>query len=300
MNTIEIWLKAFRLRTLPLSLSATILGSFLGYSQDRFKWQVFIFASLTTLFLQILSNLANDYGDALKGSDDKNRVGPRRITQSGLVTHSQIRFMIGVFAVLSLISGTLLIFFGLGKYSIFAYGIFFTLGFTATFAAIKYTIGKKPYGYVGLGDLMVFLYFGLLGVGGTFFLHTLTFHWTILLPAAAIGLLSVGVLNLNNSRDCENDKVNHKMTLVVRIGVQWAKVYHTVLLIFSFLLGSAYTILHYESAFQLVFLLTLPLLVSDAKTVISNTVPVELNDELKKLAMITLIFALSFGLGQVL
>ncbi len=300
MNRINIWLSAFRLRTLPLSLSATVLGSFLAYAKGSFKWQVFILASLTILFLQILSNLANDYGDALKGSDDEHRIGPLRITQTGLVSHTQIRFMIVLFILLSFISGTLLIFFGLGKYSVLVYGLFFLLGFTAIYAAITYTLGRHPYGYLGLGDLMVFVYFGILGVGGTYFLHTRDFSWKILLPAASVGLLSVGVLNLNNLRDCENDRRNHKMTLVVRMGVPWAKVYHTVLLMLSFFLGLIYTLLNYESAFQLGFLLTLPLMVSDVKTVISNTIPVELNDELKKLAMITMIFALSFGLGQIL
>jgi 1,4-dihydroxy-2-naphthoate octaprenyltransferase len=294
------WLKAFRLRTLPLALSATILGSFLGYAESRFKWGVFVFGTLTTLLLQILSNLANDYGDARKGTDNERRLGPLRVTQAGLVTHRQMRRMIFLFVVLSLISGSMLIWSGLRGGNMLLYALFFLLGFSAIFAAIKYTIGKRPYGYLGFGDIMVFVYFGILGVAGTYFLHTQSFHLTILLPASSIGLLSVGVLNLNNLRDRENDAINGKNTLVVRMGVSWAKIYHVILLLTAFLLGLAYTIIHFESYFQLIFLLPLPLLASDVWKVITNTVPVELNEELKKLAVATLLFSLSFGLGLVL
>lgn len=298
-NTI-IWLKAFRLRTLPLALSATTLGSFLGFAEEKFRWGVFIFGTLTTLFLQILSNLANDYGDARKGTDNENRLGPIRVTQSGLVSMGRMRMMIVIFVILSLTSGSLLIWSGLRSGNLLLYAVFFLLGFSAIFAAIKYTIGKRPYGYVGLGDIMVFIYFGILGVAGTYFLHTQSFHLSILLPASSIGLLSVGVLNLNNMRDHENDAINGKFTLVVRMGVPWAKIYHVVLLFTAFLLGLTYTIIHYDSFIQLMFLLSLPLLASDIKNVITNTVPVELNAELKKLAVATLLFSLSFGLGLIL
>lgn len=300
MANIRIWIKAFRLRTLPLALSATILGSFLAYARGLFKWEVLIFGSLTTLFLQILSNLANDYGDALKGTDNTNRLGPLRVTQTGLVTKKQIRRMITLFVLLSLISGSLLIYFGLGNTGSILYLIFFILGFTAIFAAIKYTIGKRPYGYAGFGDIMVFIYFGILGVAGTYFLHTLSIHWSILMPASAIGLFSVGVLNLNNLRDRENDRANGKMTLVVRMGLSWAKIYHLTLLLVGFLLSFIYTLTHFKTAYQFMFVLALPLLVSDMRTVWNNTIPVDLNPELKKLAVTTLIFSLSFGIGLIL
>ncbi len=300
MNSTRIWIKAFRLRTLPLAMSATILGSFLGYAENRFKWGVFIFGSLTTLLLQVLSNLANDYGDAKKGTDNENRLGPLRVTQSGLVSRKQIRGMIGFFVFLSLVSGSLLIWFGLRGGDLMVYSIFFILGFSAIFAAIKYTIGKRPYGYVGFGDIMVFIYFGILGVAGTYFLHTQSLHLSILLPASSVGLFSAGVLNLNNLRDHENDAANGKNTLVVRMGVSWAKTYHVILLLSALVLAVLYTILYFNSYYQLIFLLPLPLLISDINNVITNTVPVELNAELKKLAMATLLFSLSFGLGLIL
>jgi len=300
MTSAGIWIKAFRLRTLPLALSATVLGSFLGFAEDSFKWGVFIFGSLTTLFLQILSNLANDYGDAMKGTDNEERLGPLRVTQSGLVSLMQMRWMIGIFAFLSLLSGSLLIWIGLRGGDMLGYAIFFLLGFAAIFAAIKYTIGKKPYGYEGLGDLMVFVFFGIVGVAGTYFLHTSSFSLSILLPASSVGLLSMGVLNLNNMRDHENDAESGKNTLVVRMGLSWAKAYHVILLVTAFLMALSYTIMNFESYLQLLLLVPVPLLFLDVKKVINNTVPVELNAELKRLAMATLLFSLSFGLGLVL
>jgi len=300
MRLDTIWLKAFRLRTLPLALSATLLGSFLGYADQKFKWGVLVFGTLTTLFLQILSNLANDYGDAKKGMDNANRLGPLRVTQTGLVSRRQMKMMILLFVLLSFISGSLLIWTGLGASKLISYAVFFLLGFSAIFAAVKYTIGSRPYGYVGFGDIMVFVYFGILGVAGTYFLHTQSFHLSILLPASSIGLLSVGVLNINNMRDHENDAVNGKYTLVVRMGIQWAKAYHVVLLFTAFLMGLAYTIIQYESIIQLMFFLSIPMLASDIKKVLTNTVPVELNTELKKLAAATLFFSVSFGLGLIL
>jgi len=300
MKSTAIWIKAFRLRTLPLALSATILGSFLGFAEGMFKWGVFVFGSLTTLFLQILSNLANDYGDALKGTDSASRLGPLRVTQSGLVSPGSMRWMIGIFVLFSLVSGSLLIWSGLREGGRLGYAIFFLLGFAAIFAAIKYTIGKRPYGYVGFGDVMVFVFFGIVGVAGTYFLHTGSFDFSILLPASSVGLLSMGVLNLNNMRDHVNDAESGKNTLVVRMGLSWAKAYHVILLVTAFLLALTYTITHFESYLQLLLLVPVPLLFSDVKTVIYNTVPIELNAELKKLAMATLLFSLSFGLGLVL
>jgi 1,4-dihydroxy-2-naphthoate polyprenyltransferase len=300
MAPISIWIKAFRLRTLPLAMSATILGSFLAYAGNAFKWSVFIFGMLTTLFLQVLSNLANDYGDALKGTDNEQRLGPLRVTQTGLVTRQQMRRMIALFVFLSLASGSLLIYAGLGRGQSTLYLLFYLLGFTAIFAAIKYTIGKKPYGYAGFGDIMVFIFFGILGVSGTFYLHTQTFYWSLLLPASAIGLFSMGVLNLNNLRDRENDRDNGKKTLVVRMGTSWAKIYHVSLLGSGFILSLIYTVIHFQSVQQFLFILALPLLVSDARKVTANVVPAELNAELKKLALATLLFSLSFGIGLIL
>jgi 1,4-dihydroxy-2-naphthoate polyprenyltransferase len=296
---IKIWLQAFRLRTLPLAMSSSFVGSFLAYAHEDYRWDVFILAITTTLFLQILSNLANDYGDAVKGTDNE-RLGPERVTQSGKVSHKAIKKMIVVFVVLSLVSGSTLIFVGLDHLPIRNVIIFFVLGFSAIFAAVKYTVGRKPYGYVGLGDIFVYLYFGLIGVCGTFYLHAGYLNPWIILPASSIGLFSSGVLNLNNLRDVKNDAKNGKRTLVVRIGVKAAKVYHLVIVVFAVVLSIIYTLIFFTSPVQLLFLLTIPLLWNDIKTVMQNTVPIELNSELKKLALTTFVFSITFGLGLVL
>jgi 1,4-dihydroxy-2-naphthoate octaprenyltransferase len=300
MMNIKVWIKAFRLRTLPLALSSAILGSFLALAHGSFRWNVFILASTTTLFLQILSNLANDYGDTINGVDNKNRIGPLRITQHGLVTRKQMRSMIVLFIILSFASGTSLILSNLKTIGLTNILIFFILGFSAIFAAIKYTVGKNPYGYVGLGDVFVFIYFGIVGVAGTYFLHTSHFDPWVLLPASAIGLLSSGVLNLNNLRDIENDAQSGKRTLVVRIGSKAAKIYHIALISLSFIFSIVYTLKYYGSLYQFIFILTLPLFIMNIKVVLQNTNPVELNSELKKLAINTFIFTITFGIGLII
>jgi 1,4-dihydroxy-2-naphthoate polyprenyltransferase len=295
---IDVWMHAFRLRTLPLALSCSFLGSSLAYSDGTFKWEVLVLAAFTTLFLQILSNLANDYGDTVHGVDNQRRKGPGRVTQLGLVSNTAMKRAIIIFAVLGFISGSMLIFAGLDdpKQVI----VFYVLGIIAILAAIKYTIGKNPYGYVGLGDLFVFLFFGLLGVAGTYFLHTNRFSFWILLPAASIGMLSSGVLNLNNMRDIENDAQSGKKTLVVRLGSKGAKLYHATLITLSMVFSIIYTLKFYHSIYQFLFILTFPLFVMNIIVVLHNKEPHELNSELKKLAISTFIFAVIFGLGLVI
>jgi 1,4-dihydroxy-2-naphthoate octaprenyltransferase len=298
--SISIWIKAFRLRTLPLALSSTILGSFLAYAQGGFRWEVLILALLTTLFLQILSNLANDYGDAMHGTDNLNRLGPMRVTQSGLITKGRMKSMIVVFVLLALITGSLLIYTGLHRIGWKTIFVFLILGISAIFAAIKYTVGKNPYGYVGLGDLFVFIYFGIVGVAGTYYLHVNSFDPWILLPASAIGLLSSGVLNLNNMRDIENDSRSGKRTLVVHMGSEAAKIYHVILISLSILFSLVYTLIHFNSIYQFLFILTCPLFALNVIVVMRSKEPVELNNELKKLALSTFAFSVTFGLGLVL
>ncbi|MBN2523735.1 MAG: 1,4-dihydroxy-2-naphthoate polyprenyltransferase [Bacteroidales bacterium] len=295
---INIWLKAFRLRTLPLALSCSILGSFLAYADGKYRWMIFLFSSLTILFLQILSNLANDYGDTIHGVDNEKRVGPERVTQTGLVSKKQMRRMICVFIILSFLSGSILIFIGL--HNIFHIVLFFVLGLAAICAAIKYTIGKNPFGYVGLGDLFVFLFFGIAGVAGTYYLHTQTMNFWIFLPASAIGMLSSGVLNLNNLRDIENDARTGKKTLVVRLGTKAAKYYHVSLLSLSLLMSLIYTFKYYHSVYQFLYVLTFPLFVYNIHVVLQNAEPIKLNGELKKLAFSTFAFSVTFGIGLIL
>ncbi|MFO7657888.1 MAG: 1,4-dihydroxy-2-naphthoate polyprenyltransferase [Bacteroidales bacterium] len=298
MNTnFSAWIQAIRPRTLPLALSSTILGSFIAASEKAFHWQVFVLASFTTLFLQILSNLANDYGDYTKGTDKTGRTGPLRMVQSGLIKPQQMIAAIITVAFLSLFFGSWLILTGTHGNGPGIKIIYFILGFAAIAAAVKYTIGRKPYGYIGMGDLFVFIFFGLTGVIGTYYLHTQHLRYDILLPATSVGLLSAGVLNINNIRDYKSDIQASKKTLVVMIGNRWAKIYHLTLLAGAVITGSLYTIINFRSGYQWLFLLTTPLLITNMMTVFNFTKPIELNTELKKLAFSTLLFSFSFGIG---
>jgi len=292
------WLHAFRLRTLPLALSSILLGSLLALWKAQFSMRVALAAIATTLFLQILSNLANDFGDFVNGVDNDNRVGPKRSLQSGNITKSQMKTAIAIFAVLAFVSGLWLLSEAFHRIGLQPTLLFFGFGLLAILAALGYTIGSKPYGYRGLGDLAVFLFFGIVGVSGTFFLHTNQLAPNELLPAIAIGLLATAVLNLNNMRDEVNDRNHGKHTLVVRLGYARAKIYHVALLAGAILASTAFVIMHYQSPYQFLFLVICPLIIQNMVTVMRNTRQSELDKELKKLAIGTLLFALLLGIGM--
>jgi 1,4-dihydroxy-2-naphthoate octaprenyltransferase len=291
------WIAAFRLKTLPLALSNTIMGSALAAGDDKFRWSVFGLAALTTILLQILSNMANDYGDFVNGKDTAERIGPKRMVQSGEISPKTMLRGIIIISILTAVSGLALILIGTAGIDITNILFFAVLGIGAITAAIKYTIGKNPYGYRGLGDIFVFIFFGLVGVIGTYFLHTQSFSWDLLLPASAMGLLSTGVLNMNNLRDYEADKNAGKNTIVVSMGPQKAKLYHLFLVIGAILLVIIYTLINYKSPWQWMFLVSFPILFLNLKTVFTYKNSIELYPELGKLALGTLLFALSFGVG---
>ncbi len=300
MNNLSAWIQAIRPRTLPLALSSTVLGSFIAASEKKFNLSVFVLASLTTLLLQILSNLANDYGDFTKDTDINGRLGPKRMLQSGLIKPRQMTIAIFTVVLFSIISGSLLIFTGTRGDGFGIKVFYFFLGFAAVIAAVKYTIGKKPYGYVGLGDLFVFIFFGLTGVIGTYYLHAHHFKIDVLLPATSIGLLSAGVLNINNLRDYQSDRKASKRTFVVLIGSHWAKLYHLSLVAGAVITGSLYTLINFKSGYQWLFLVSTPLLFQNILAVFRYTKPIELNVELKKLAFSTLLYSCLFGVGLVI
>ena len=294
------WIQAFRLRTLPLALSNTIIGSCLAAADDKFRWPVFGLAALTTVLLQIMSNMANDYGDFVNGKDTAERIGPKRMVQSGEITPKTMLRGIIVIGILCAVSGVSLILIGtagMDRSNLLIFGI---LGLAAIAAAIKYTVGKNPYGYRGLGDIFVFIFFGLVGVIGTYFLHTQSFRLDLLLPASAIGFLSVGVLNMNNMRDYEQDKKAGKRTIVVAMGEKNAAYYHLFLVAGAVVLTVIYTLLNYHSLWQGLFVLSFPLLFLNLKKVFTYKSALELYPELPRLSMASLVFALTFGLGLIL
>ncbi|MGR5070455.1 1,4-dihydroxy-2-naphthoate polyprenyltransferase [Vibrio alfacsensis] len=240
-QSLQIWLDAARPKTLPLALVSILTGSALAYSTGHFSLTIAIMAFVTATLLQILSNLANDYGDAVKGTDNDNRLGPQRAMQSGAVSASQMKKAIICNIILTAIAGLTLVFYALS--SVESILTFIGLGILAIIAAIAYTMGSKPYGYVGLGDLSVFIFFGLLGVSGTYFLHTGHIESALFLPALGCGLLAVAVLNINNMRDIENDTECGKRTMAVRLGQRRAKQYHFLLLGGALIAFTAYLLI---------------------------------------------------------
>jgi 1,4-dihydroxy-2-naphthoate octaprenyltransferase len=302
LSKVTAWFYAFRLRTLPLAFSSIITGSSIAFSENRkdFNWQVLGLCLLTTLLLQILSNLANDYGDSEKGTDNEDRIGPKRAVQAGMLSFNEIKAGIITTVVFCLLSGITLIYEAFKgvelSYSIF----FFLLGLGAIAAAIKYTVGENAYGYSGLGDVFVLLFFGLVGVCGSYYLMAKQLNFAVLLPALTIGSFASGVLNLNNMRDCQSDSKAGKNTLVVKIGLQKAKVYHQTLIILGFLFSIAYVVVSFVSTMQLLFIITLPLFRRHLVMVKQIEDPKEFDPLLKQLAIGTFIFALLFALGQII
>ena len=300
---IKNYIKAARLRTLPLSVSGIIVGSFLGVKSlnnqtSILQSPIFWLAILTTIGFQVLSNFANDYGDGIKGSD-KNRTGEARMVSSGVITPNQMKTAMIITTIITLIIALLLIYVSFGKEN-FGYSILFLgLGIASIAAAIKYTVGNSAYGYSGFGDVFVFLFFGLLSVVGSYFLFTKQVYFDVFLPAISVGLLSTAVLNLNNLRDREEDKKNNKNTLVVKLGNEKAKKYHYFLIFGGLLTTAIYTFINFQSPFQLLFLIAFVPLLKNVKTVAQNKIPAELDGELKKVALSTFLFAILFGIGQI-
>ncbi|WP_299222117.1 1,4-dihydroxy-2-naphthoate octaprenyltransferase [uncultured Aquimarina sp.] len=316
MTKFKAWISAARLRTLPLSVSGIIVGSVLGHRETFqqtndptvlydcvpkmfFETKIFLLAILTTLGLQILSNFANDYGDGVKGTDNEDRVGPQRALQSGAISRKEMFRGIVVTAIITLILAILLIYVSFGK-EYFLYSVFFfLLGLGAIIAAIKYTMGNSAYGYRGLGDVFVFTFFGLVSVVGCYFLFTKNLNWLVFLPAVTIGFLSAAVLNLNNMRDHDSDKKAEKNTIVVKMGLTNAKKYHYFLVIGAMVAMLVFSFFTYEDYINLLFLIAfIPLLIHLSK--VSKTKnAVNLDPELKKVALSTFLLAILFSLGQI-
>lgn len=293
------WLSAFRLRTLPLALSSIGMGSFLAAAEGKFSWSIFSLCALTTIFLQVLSNLANDYGDTMNGADSEHREGPSRAVQSGEISIGAMKRAIAIFIGLSLMFGISLLYLAFGL-NMKAFLFFFGLGVLAILAAIAYTAGRKPYGYMGLGDLSVLTFFGLVGVMGSYYLFTNTMSLDLILPAISCGLFSVAVLNVNNIRDIESDKKAGKYSIPVRIGREAAVKYHVAIIFIGVLASLVYCFINYHSWYQFAFIVVLPLFSVNIKAVKNKRSAQELDPYLKQMALSTLIFILFFGFGQLL
>ncbi len=306
MTKTKAWIHACRLRTLPLSLSGIILGSFVAKSNGFWNTTIFIFALVTTVLFQVLSNLANDLGDSQKGADNEGRVGPERAVQSGVISLKEMRNAVILLSVLSFISaGTLIYFASLNK-SLSFWVFYAVLAVFCVLAAITYTVGKRAYGYHGLGDFFVFIFFGLVSVLGVYHLYLpefnfSTFRFENLLPAATIGLLSMAVLNLNNMRDRTNDAKVGKRTLVVQLGGERAKFYHAFLILGGI---ACFTIFVFqfqsENKWMMLALLPLILLIVHLRKAMSIVQERNFDPELKKVALSAFAISVFFAVAIVL
>ncbi|MFK7784748.1 MAG: 1,4-dihydroxy-2-naphthoate octaprenyltransferase [Crocinitomicaceae bacterium] len=294
----KAWINAMRLRTLPLSLSGIIMGSAVAYYQGYWDWLIFTLAIVTTILFQIVSNLANDLGDGLKGTDNNDRVGPERMIQSGEITPKQMKFAVILTSVLSFAAAGSLIYFGAQNMPSSIAWFYVILAVLCVIAAITYTVGKRAYGYHGMGDLMVLIFFGFVSVLGVYSLYSKTFVMDMILPAITIGLLSTAVLNLNNMRDYANDARSGKNTLVVKMGPNMAKLYHALLIVIAISSLAIFISLFDQPALFAAMLPTILLLVHLRKVMATTDVK-KFDPELKVVALST--FALSiFMLGMLI
>ncbi len=294
---LKMWWETARPKTLPLALASIFTGSALGYwaNPQGFNGLVMALCLLTTILLQVLSNFANDYGDHQKGSDTEERIGPLRGIQKGAISAKELKWGLILMVGASFLSGSFLI--GIAYKNLSDLLAFAGLGILAIVAAITYTVGAKPYGYMGLGDISVLVFFGLLGVGGTYYLQTHSIDSHIILPAIGSGLLASAVLNINNLRDIEQDAKAGKNTLAVRLGAYKGRVYHCILLSVAALCYLAFAAATAISWTNYLFVLAMPLLAKHAIFVYRSQQPSELRPMLAQMSMISLLINILFSLG---
>jgi 1,4-dihydroxy-2-naphthoate octaprenyltransferase len=296
------WIEAARPRTLPLAISSILLGNFLAYAAGKFSFLTAILAILTTLLLQILSNFANDLGDSKNGIDNKNRKLALRAVQTGKITPLEMKNAVIFTAVISFISGLSLLYFSLQQAKPQTIITFISMGILAILAAIAYTVGKKPYGYIGLGDVSVFLFFGWVGTFGTYYLQTEILNYYILIPASGCGFLSVAVLNLNNLRDLENDQKTGKRSIPVRIGKLYGFYYQKTIMLLgicTFIIYLMYQGKPIQLSQNIIIMAGWYPLVQIIKQLNSKMTPAQIDPYLKKTALSTLFMIVIFGISQI-
>jgi 1,4-dihydroxy-2-naphthoate octaprenyltransferase len=296
----KAWIEASRLRTLFLSLSCILMGIFLAAADGHADVAIATFAVLTAVFLQVLSNLANDYGDSIHGADHAGRKGPLRAVQSGSITSQQMKKAIVICAALAFVSGIALLFFSYGVIGSTGFAFLFGTGVLAIVAAVAYTNGVRPYGYAGLGDLSVFIFFGLVAVCGTYYLQAGVMPAEILLPAFSLGFFSVGVLNINNMRDIESDKHAGKKSIPVRLGFRLSKIYHLFLVAAgcgTALMYSAIRANHEAGSSGFLYMPTYILFGFNVYKVFATQENQKLDPLLRQLSLTTFLFVVTFGIG---
>jgi 1,4-dihydroxy-2-naphthoate octaprenyltransferase len=296
---LKYWIYAARIHTLPLSFSGITLSFLISQSRTRVNLSVYILCVITALSLQILTNFSNDYGDSITGVDNFRRIGPKRTIQCGLISFSEMKKAIFVFSILSFFFGLLLLCKTLLWKNIFAFFLYLVGILICIYSSIKYSIGPHPYGYiVGMGDLFVMIFFGILSLEGSYFLYTYTLCIDIFFLSLSIGLLNVGVLNVNNMRDLDNDYENGKHTIPVWLGIKYAKLYHTFIILISIFLGGYFIFLNQKPIFQWMFFIFIVIfLILHVRKIIYIKQKKSFNSELKKLVLLIFLYEFSIGIG---
>lgn len=292
---IKPYIRSMRLRTIPQSLSGIVCGIALASTVAEVELPTVLTLILTAALLQILSNLSNELGDTLHGTDKEGRQGMIYSLQGGGMTVEQMKKFISIIVTLCCMSGLLMIFFSFGTLFCIKSAAFIILGALTIWAAMKYTLGKHPYGYIGLGDLFVFIFFGLVPTVGGAFLCSLTFRPLWILPAAAMGCFSVGVLNINNIRDMKTDEAT-RVTVAMKLGQKNARIYQTVLIALGWVLLLSYTSLTADRCPEYLYLVTIPLFAINLAGVWKRT-DRQLDPMLPMLVLTTFATAILFLIG---
>jgi 1,4-dihydroxy-2-naphthoate octaprenyltransferase len=292
------WVDAARIRTLPLTVACIILGNAVAYNQHCFNIFIFILSLVTALLLQIIANFANDLGDAIKGTDDQTRVGPQRTVSLGLISIKEMYCGIAVTITICCIVGLLLLYLAFGN-DIYSLGLFVLFGIMSIVAALCYTLGKHAYGYLGLGDIFSFIFFGILGVLGSYYLQNHSNCWPLLILGCAHGFLVVAVLNVNNMRDYHGDKLKNKRTIVVKFGEKFGTIYHCFLLAASFVCYTAYAVSNEKYGAMIFIPGYVILLISLYHILWRNVKKYNIDPELKRTSVGALLVAILFSLGLV-
>ncbi|WP_185873646.1 1,4-dihydroxy-2-naphthoate octaprenyltransferase [Blattabacterium cuenoti] len=299
---IKYWLYAIRLYTLFLSFSGITLSFLIAKSQGKEDYIIYILSLITALLLQILANLSNDYGDSVKEVDNTKRIGPLRMVQSGYISKYKMKKVIKIFSFLSFFFGIILLLKSFDLKNNIYFFLFYFFGILiCIYSSINYTIGFYPYGYLGFGDLLVFIFFGIISVEGSYFLYTHIFSLDVFILSLSIGLLNISVLNINNMRDIESDFKNRKYTIAGILGIKNAKLYHFCTILVSIFLGIKFIILNYHNIYQFfLFILNIPFFIQHLNEIFFQKKIKNFNFLLKKLIFIIFLYSMSIGFGCIL
>ena len=300
MPTAQDWIQAARPRTLPLAVSGILMGNFLAAHQGYFDLLIGGLALLTAILLQVLSNFANDYGDSVHGADNEERYGPERMVLSGAISFAGMKKGVIVAGAAALLSGVATLIASIEVIGWPAAILLFALGIASIIAAYEYTASANPYGYEGYGDVSVFLFFGLLSVGGGYTLQVGQLELWTLLPAFSVGLFSAGVLNINNLRDYDTDAKSDKKTVPVRLGLRQAKVYHLWLISLGVGFSLWYAAYAYQEWWQYLFLPVLSIFALNGRDIWQGETAEDFAPKLKQLSLMTFIYTLVFGTSLIL